>query len=146
MSRIIGLDYGTKRTGIAVTDPLRLIATPLKSIPSHQVLPFLKDYIACEEVGIIVVGWPLKLDGTLGSTALLVEQFIRLLARHFPTTPIRTYDERFTSLIAQRSLIERGVKKKKRRNSAVDAISASLILTSFMEHQHLTAQRTHEHA
>ncbi len=133
MSRIIALDYGRKRTGIAVTDPLQLIATPLKILPSYKVLTFLKTYLATESLEIIVVGWPLQLDGEQGETTQLVRQFIRLLRRHIRHIPIMCYDERFTSKLAKQSIIQAGtIKKKQRRNMHIDDVSATFILRSFM--------------
>ena len=134
MARILGLDYGRKRIGVAVTDALQMIASPLKTVPFHEILPFLKDYVAKEDVQTMVVGWPLKLDGTEGEAVRLVEQFIRLLQRHFPKIAIKRHDERLTSVIAKQSLLKSGVKWQKRREkSRLDAISAALILRSFME-------------
>ncbi len=133
MARIIGIDYGSKRIGIAVTDPMQLIASPLRTLPVQEVLPFLKKYIATEETEAIVVGLPLQLDGKLGKSGLRAQQFMRLLGRHFPTISIWAYDERFTSAIAQKSLILAGYKKKKRQEKGLlDSISATLILRSYI--------------
>ena len=142
MSRVIGLDYGKKRTGVAVTDDLQLIATPLKTVESYRIIAFLKDYIAAESVETIVVGWPLQLDGNEGPATRLVAQFMRLLKRHFAEIPVVHYDERFTSVIAQKSLFASGLKKKKRQEKArLDARSASLILGSFLEKKRWKARQ-----
>ncbi len=133
MSRIIAIDYGRKRTGIAVTDSLQLIAAPLKVLPTYTVLPFLKEYFQKECVEMVVVGWPLELNGIKGESTRLVDQFIRFIKRHFPHVPVIRYDERFTSRMAEKSLVQAGVKKKQRQNIQVDAISAAFILQSFME-------------
>ena len=134
MSRIVGLDYGIKRIGIAVSDPLKIIASPLQTVAFHDILPFLKKYVARESVETIVVGWPLNLDGSKGKMVFLVEQFIRFLQRHFPSILIQHHDERFTSIIAKQSLLQSGLKRQKRRDkSRLDTISAALMLRSFME-------------
>ena len=134
MARFVGIDYGKKRIGIAVTDPLRLICKPLKTVMHHEALPFLQSYIAQEDVGAIAIGMPLDLQGKHGEMAFLTKRFARLLHRHFPTIPLYYHDERFTSVIAQASLLETNIKKKQRQNKALlDAISASFILRSFLE-------------
>lgn len=138
MARAMGIDYGMRRVGIAVTDPLRLIATPLKTVEGRAALDFLKGYITHESVDTIVVGWPLQLDGRICNMTLRVRQFIRLLKRHFPTITVTTHDERFTSTIAQQGLLEAGFKKKKRREKGLlDQMSAVLILRSFLASQDL---------
>ena len=140
MSRVVGIDYGMRRIGIAVTDPLRLIATPLKTITHDEVIPFLQDYLAKEDVFCIVVGDPLELSGRPSQMSRLVDRFIRLLKRYF-SLPIYKYDERLTSVMAEKSLYEAGYKKKARRaKTNLDAVSASLLLRSFLEalrHGHL---------
>lgn len=134
MARWIGIDYGTKRVGIAVTDPLALISSPLKTITPSEVLPFLQDYTKDKEIAGIVIGLPKDLYNREDEITLLVKQFTRLVHRHLPHIPLYHHDERFTSILAQRSLLEAGVKKKKRQDKKLlDAISASLILRSFLE-------------
>ncbi len=134
MARWIGIDYGRQRIGMAVTDPLCLIATPFKTFASNEIIPFLQDYIAHEEVQGMVIGLPVTLENQPCALTPLVQQFTRQLHRYFPTLPLYHHDERFTSSMAKASLLERGIGKKKRRDKArLDAISASFILTSFME-------------
>ncbi|MFY8109263.1 MAG: Holliday junction resolvase RuvX [Bacteroidia bacterium] len=134
MGRILAVDYGTKRVGLAVTDPSRIIANGLTTVHSKDVIKFLEDYIKKEPVDIFVVGKPLRLDGSDSESAVHVEKFISLLAKHFPQIPVERIDERFTSKIAQRSMLEMGLKKKDRQNKeTVDQISAVLILQTYME-------------
>jgi putative Holliday junction resolvase len=134
MGRILAVDYGTKRVGLAVTDPSRIIANGLNTVHSKDVIKFLEDYIKKEPVDIFVVGKPLRLDGSDSESAVHVEKFISLLAKHFPQIPVERIDERFTSKIAQRSMLEMGLKKKDRQNKeTVDQISAVLILQTYME-------------
>ncbi|MFY8020211.1 MAG: Holliday junction resolvase RuvX [Bacteroidia bacterium] len=134
MGRILAVDYGTKRVGLAVTDPSRIIASGLTTVHSKDIIKFLEDYIKKEPVDIFVVGKPLRLDGSDSESAVHVEKFISLLAKHFPQIPVERIDERFTSKIAQRSMLEMGLKKKDRQNKeSVDQISAVLILQTYME-------------
>lgn len=133
MSRIIAIDYGTKRVGIAVTDPLRLIATPLATISTTETLVFLKQYIAQEEVEILVVGMPKHLNNSDSTMTAIVTKFIRRLQKAFPSQQIIAHDERYTSKMAAASMIEGGFKKKDRRNKAnLDKLSATIILQSFL--------------
>ena len=133
MGRIVAIDYGMKRVGIAVTDPLRLIATPLTTIETAEVLDFLKTYMAQEEVDILVVGMPKRLDNTESPMTVTVTKFIRRLQAVFPSQQIMSYDERYTSKIAAASMVEGGFKKKDRRNKAnLDKLSAAIILQSFL--------------
>lgn len=134
MGRILAVDYGTKRVGLAVTDPSRIIASGLTTVHAKDIIKFLEDYIKKEPVDIFVVGKPLRLDGTDSESAVHVEKFVSLLAKHFPQIPVERIDERFTSKIAQRSMLEMGLKKKDRQNKeSVDQISAVLILQTYME-------------
>lgn len=134
MGRILGIDYGTKRVGLAVTDSLKLIANTLTTVRANEVIQYLKDYTAKEEVECFVVGKPMRLDGTDSQSAVHVEKFVHLLGKHFPHIPIARVDERFTSAIATRSLLEMGLKKKDRANkSNVDQVSAVLILQTYMQ-------------
>ncbi len=133
MARIIGIDYGKRRVGLAVTDPLHLIATPLKTLNTADVLCFLQTYIEKEPVEAIVVGMPLHLSGERCAMTRLVNRFIRMLKRYFPQICIFDWDERFTSVMAQASRIEGGFRKKVRQDkAALDAISATFILRSFL--------------
>lgn len=134
MGRIIAIDYGQKRTGIAVTDELKMIANPLSTIHSKEVIIFLKDYVARENVECIVVGEPKQMDNSASESAKFIEPFIKLLSRTFPLIPIKRIDERFTSKMAFQTMIDAGLGKKDRRNkSLVDTISATIILQSYLE-------------
>lgn len=134
MARILAIDYGTKRVGLAVTDPLQIIASSLGTVHAKDVLSFLKDYLSKEEVACFVVGQPRKLDGSDSQSAVHVENFVNSLHRAFPDTPVKRVDERFTSTIATRSLLEMGLKKKDRaKKENVDQVSAVLILQTYMQ-------------
>jgi len=134
MGRILALDYGTKRTGIAVTDPLRIIATALETVPTDTLLKFLQAYLQKEPVDEFVVGMPKTLRNEDSEIAPLVRAFVEELKKMFPDKPIHLADERFTSSMAQRAMIEGGMKKKDRQvKGNVDKISATIILQSFLE-------------
>ena len=134
MARILAIDYGTKRVGLAVTDPLKIIASALNTVHAKDVMVCLKNYTAKEEVERFVVGLPKRLDGSDSQSAVHVENFVNLLRKNFPNTPIERVDERFTSTIATRSLLEMGLKKKDRANKGnVDQVSAVLILQTYMQ-------------
>ena len=133
MGRILAFDYGTKRTGIAVTDPLQLIASGLKTIETSEILTFLKAYCTNEEVVLFVVGLPRQMNNLPSESEQFIKSFIRDLKRTFPEIPIKREDERFTSKMALQSMIDSGIKKKQRQNKAmVDEISATLILQSYL--------------
>lgn len=134
MPRIVALDYGTKRTGIAVTDPLQMIATALTTVHSKDLLKFLSDYFEKEVVESICVGQPLQRDGTASESEVHILKFIKQFRQKFPQIEIHRVDERFTSKIAMQSLISSGVKKSERQNKAlIDSTSAVIILQSFLE-------------
>ena len=134
MARIIAIDYGSKRVGLAVTDPLQMIAGPLDTIHSKDVIAYLKAYMEREEVVLFVLGKPLQMDGSDSESARLVENFLSLLRKNFPAVPVERVDERFTSKMAQRTLIDAGKKKKDRQDkSLLDKISATLILQSYLD-------------
>jgi putative Holliday junction resolvase len=134
MPRLIGIDYGTKRVGLAATDPLKLIANTLATVHAKDVIQYLKDYMVTEEVECFVVGKPMKLDGSDSQSAVHVEKFVHLLRKNFPAIPVEMIDERFTSSIATRSMLEMGLKKKDRaKKGNVDQISAVLILQTYMQ-------------
>jgi len=138
MGRILAIDYGRKRAGIAVTDPMRIIATPLGTIPAGNLETFLKDYFSREKVDIIVVGYPKQMNNKPSEAVKYIDPFINRLKKLFPEKKLFLADERFTSVMGQRTLLEGGVKKKKRMDkSLIDKISASLILQSFMERKDL---------
>lgn len=134
MGRILALDYGEKRTGIAVTDELRLIASGLTTVPTKELILFLKDYVNAENVDIIVVGEPKQMNNTPSESEQYIKPFLVELAKQFPAIAIERQDERFTSKMAFQSMLDSGLKKKQRRDKAlVDEISATLILQSYLE-------------
>lgn len=134
MSRILAIDYGKKRTGLAVTDPLQIIASPLDTIPTHQVLMFIKKYHADENLVRIVIGMPKDLFNNETDSTSSVIHFINLLKKELPSLPIHEVDERFTSKIAKDAMLAGGMKKRDRRKKEnVDKLSATLILQSFLE-------------
>lgn len=133
MSRIIAIDYGLKRTGLAVTDPLQIIATGLTTVESKQLIPFLKDYFTRETVELIIIGEPKNWDDSDTHATPLVEKCIKELLKNFPTIPVKKVDERFTSKMAKDSMLEMGLKKKQRRNKAlVDEIAATIMLQEYL--------------
>lgn len=133
MGRALAIDYGKKRTGIAVTDPLRIIATPLETVPTHDLLSFLKTYTEREAVDEFVIGMPKTLKNEDSEIAPMVRKFIAVLKTTFPEKPVHEVDERFTSSMAKRAMIEGGMKKKDRQvKGNADKISATLILQSFL--------------
>lgn len=133
MGRILAIDYGMKRVGLAVTDPLQLIASPLTTISTEKALEFLQGYIEQEHVAILVIGMPKRLNNTASSMTAVVTKFIHKLQKFFPNQRIIAQDERYTSKIAVASMIEGGSKKKDRRNKAyIDKLSATIILQSFL--------------
>ncbi len=136
MARILAVDYGTKRVGLAVTDPLQIIANTLATVRAHDIMVYLKEYIAREPLECIVVGKPLQMDGSDSESAKYVEKFISLLAKNFPELPIKRIDERLTSRMAKASMLEMGLKKKDRqKKETVDQISAVLILQTYLENK-----------
>lgn len=133
MPRILSIDYGLKRTGIAVTDPLQIIATGLTTIESKQLVPFLKDYFSKEPVERIIIGMPKNWDDTDTHATPLVHKAIRELKKNFPAIPIETVDERYTSKMAKDAMLEMGLKKMQRRNKAlVDEIAATIMLQEYL--------------
>ena len=128
------MDYGKVRTGIAVTDPLQMIASGLTTVATKELIPFLESYLKGEEVSGFVLGEPRQMDNTLSESEALIGPFVKVLERKFPGIPVYRQDERFTSREAVRSMIASGVKKKKRQEKAlVDEISATLILQGFLD-------------
>ena len=133
MPRIIAIDFGLKRTGLAVTDPLKIIATGLITVESKNLIPFLKDYFNKEPVEQIIIGEPKNWDDSDTHATPLVEACIKELQKNFPAIPIQKVDERFTSKMASRAMIEMGMKKKQRRNKAmVDEIAATIMLQDYL--------------
>lgn len=138
MGRLLAIDYGKKRVGIAVTDPMQLIATGLGTIPSHEAISFLKNYLGKESVDIIIVGLPKQMDNSDSESMVYIKPFLKQLAKHFPEIRVEAYDERFTSKIAHQTIIDAGVKKMDRRDkSLVDMVSATIILQSYMQSREL---------
>lgn len=136
MARIMGIDYGTKRVGIAVTDPLQIIASGLDTVATDAIFDFLTNYFEEEEVEKVVVGYPLHKDGQPAQIAHLVVGFVRKLEKLFPDIEVDTQDERFTSADAKKIILQSGAKKKQRRDKAlVDRISAVLILQDYLGHR-----------
>lgn len=134
MGRILAIDFGTKRIGIAVTDPLKIIASPLTTVRTHLLQTFLQTYTSENEVDTFVLGFPKRLDNTDTYTTAAVRRLQKELIKNFPSIPVHMVDERFTSLIAKRSILENGIKKKDRQDKAnVDMVSATIILQSYME-------------
>ena len=134
MSRILAIDYGGKRTGLAVTDPLQIIATGLTAIDSIELIPFLKNYFKQEQVELIVIGLPKNWDDTDTHGTPLVESAIKKLKKEFPAMPVKTVDERYTSKMAKDAMLEMGMKKKQRRNKKmVDEIAATIILQEYLQ-------------
>jgi len=133
MARILCIDYGKKRTGIAVTDPMQIIATGLTTVDSHELISFLKQYFIREQVERIVIGEPKNLDDSDTHGTPLVHQAIKKLEKEFPGMPITKVDERYTSKMAKQAMIDMGMKKKDRRNKrTVDEIAATIILQQYM--------------
>ena len=134
MNRIIGIDYGLKRTGIAVTDPLGIFASPVETVPSAKIIEYLKNYTAKEQIGLFVVGYPMNMNNTPSEAARYVDTFLKQLKKNFPQIPVELEDERFSSVLAHRSMIDGGMKKMARRDkSVVDKISAGIILQSYLD-------------
>lgn len=134
MGRILAIDYGTKRVGLAVTDPLQMIANGLDTIHSKDVIAFLKDYIARENVDCIVVGEPKRLNNEAAQAEVHIAPFVKKLKKEFPQVPVERFDERFTSKMAFQAMIDGGLKKKDRQDKGmVDKVSATIILQSYMQ-------------
>lgn len=134
MGRILAIDYGRKRTGIAVTDPLQLIANGLTTVPTTTLHAFLDDYLCHEPVELIVVGLPRQTNGRPSETMPYIDAFVRSFRQRHPLPPVVFFDERFTSVLAHRAVLEGGVRKKDRQNKALyDELSAVIILQGYME-------------
>ena len=134
MDRIIGIDYGRKRVGVAVSDPLGIFASALETVQSAKIIEYLKKYAENENVVRFVVGYPVNMDGAPSEAAKDVDVFLKQLAKAFPDVPVSLEDERFTSVLAHRAMIDGGMKAKDRRDKeSVDKISAAIILQSYMD-------------
>lgn len=134
MARILSIDYGKKRTGLAVTDPLKLIAGGLATVSTSELFNYLQDYIKKEQVEKIIIGKPLQTNGEPSENLNRVQQFVNRWKKAVPQIPIEYYDERFTSVLAHRAILDSGIGKKARQNKAlVDEISATILLQDYME-------------
>jgi len=134
LGRIIAIDYGQKRTGIAVTDELQMIANGLTTVESRNIFVFLADYISKEKVDSIVVGEPKQMNNMPSESVRFVDPFVKKLKKLFPSVPVYRLDERFTSKMAFQTMIDAGLKKKARQNKAlVDTLSATILLQSYLE-------------
>ena len=140
MGRILAIDYGRKRTGLAVTDTMQIIANGLSTVPSGEVVDFLKNYVSSENVDLFVVGQPKQMNNEPSENMVYVTAFVNRLHKIIPEIPIEYFDERFTSVMAHRAMIDGGLKKKKRQDKAlVDEISAVLILQGYLERKRLSS-------
>ncbi|MDB0612491.1 Holliday junction resolvase RuvX [Tenacibaculum maritimum] len=133
MGRILAIDFGKKRTGIAITDDLQIIASGLTTVNTNELIPFLKRYVQKETVELFLIGKPKQMDNTDSESEVLILPFIEQLSKEFPNLPIERVDERFTSKMAFQTMIDSGLSKKQRRNKAlIDEISATIILQSYL--------------
>ena len=134
MGRILAIDYGRKRCGIAVTDPLKIIANGLETIATHKLMEFLKNYMSREQVELIVIGKPMQLNGQPSESMRYITPFVNRRRKEMPDMPIEMVDERFTSTIAHQAMIDGGMKKSDRQDKArVDSIAASIILNDYLQ-------------
>ncbi len=133
MSRILGIDYGRKRSGVAVTDPLQIVASALGTVPTHTLLQYVTAYVARESVERIVIGQPTQLNGAPSESMRYITPFVAQLRKALPDMPVEFYDERFTSAIAHQAMIDGGMKKSDRRDkSRVDSMAATIILNDYL--------------
>lgn len=134
MSRILAIDYGRKRTGVAVSDAMQIIANGLTTVPTHELLDFITGYVQKEPVERILVGLPKQMNNEASESMKYIDPFVRSLKKRLPEIPVEFVDERFTSVLAHRTMLEAGLKKKDRQNKAlVDEISATIILQTYLE-------------
>lgn len=134
MDRMVGIDFGSARVGVAISDPLGIFASPLETVPTAKIIDYLQKLCAEQSVVRFVVGYPMNLDGRPAQAAPDVDAFLKRLAKAFPCIPVSLEDERFTSVLAHRAMIDGGMKKSDRRNKAsVDRISAAIILQSYID-------------
>jgi putative holliday junction resolvase len=133
MARILSIDYGLKRTGIAVTDEMQIIASGLTTVSSDTLIPFLKEYFSKEKVEKVIIGEPKQMDGTASESAVIIEKFIKTFQKEFPLMVFDRIDERFTSKMAFQTMIDSGLKKQQRKNKAlIDEIAATIMLQDYM--------------
>jgi putative holliday junction resolvase len=145
MGRIIGIDYGSKRIGLAVTDPMQIFASPLITVSPHEFDNFMRDYLLTDEVDAFVIGYPMQMNNQPSESVVYINPFIKKLKKTYPEKTIYLADERFTSQMAIRTMIDGGVKKKDRKDkSMVDKISASIILQSFLDNKFNKNQNIHQ--
>jgi putative Holliday junction resolvase len=136
VGRILAIDYGKKRVGLAVTDPMQIIANKLTTVATPEIWTFLKDYFAKEQVDKVIVGYPLQMNNQPSEAVVYINPFLKQFQKEFPSMPLEQVDERFTSKMAFQTMIEAGLKKKDRQNKAtIDAVSATIILQSYLEQQ-----------
>ena len=136
MGYLIGIDFGTKRTGLALTDPNKTIASGLKSLPTHKVISYLKGLSKTDNIECFVIGRPLQKDGSKSNVEIHITAFIKLLKKNFPNHKVERHDERFTSKIAFKAMVDAGLKKKRRsKKDLIDQISATLILQSYLDYK-----------
>ena len=136
MARILSIDYGKKRTGIAVTDPLQIIANGLATVSTSELLSYLKDYLSREQVERIIIGRPMQTNGQPSENLQRVEQFVNRWKKEMPDVPVEYVDERFTSVLAHQAMIDGGLRKKARQDKAlVDKISATIILEDYLRNK-----------
>lgn len=134
MGRLLAIDYGTKRTGIAVTDPLQIIATALETVPTHTLMAFIEKYVSDNQVDKFIVGMPRQMNGEPSESFTHIRPFVKKLTAKFPQIEVIYQDERFTSVLAQRAIREAGASKTRRQDKAlVDRVSATIILQSYLE-------------
>jgi len=134
MERLIGIDYGRKRTGLAVSDPLRIFASPLETVPAAKIIEYLKKYSQNETIVRFVIGYPVNMNGRPSEAAADIDKFLPQLRKAFPGIPVELEDERFTSVLAHRAMIDGGMKAKDRRDkNQVDKISAAIILQGYLD-------------
>jgi putative Holliday junction resolvase len=134
VGRILAIDYGQKRVGLAVTDPLQIIATRLVTVPTHEIWAFLKDYFAKEHVVKVIVGYPMQMNNQPSQAVHYINPFLKKFQKDYPEMPLEQVDERFTSKMAFQTMIDAGLKKKDRQNKeTVDGVSATIILQSYLE-------------
>ncbi|HJW18529.1 MAG TPA: Holliday junction resolvase RuvX [Flavisolibacter sp.] len=133
MGRILSIDYGGKRTGLAVSDPLKIIATGLTTVETPKLIGFLKEYVSKEQVELVIIGMPLNWDDSATHATPLVQKFILAFKKFFPAIPIKEVDERFTSKMASQAMIEMGLRKKQRQEKGrIDEIAATILLQEYM--------------
>ena len=134
MSRVMAIDYGKKRVGVAVTDPLQIIATRLTTVSAEEIWGFLSDYFARESVELVLIGYPMQLNNQPSEAIRYINPFLKKFQQIYPAMPIQQMDERFTSRMAFQTMIDAGVKKKERQNKeTIDGVSATIILQSYLE-------------